>query len=77
MKRKIIASMFIVIFAVTMVFNISTSLNSNKIDIALANVEALAGPEIEIGPICVHIPPGTCEYEVGPNEWIIMFGRFI
>lgn len=51
---KIIKTLFVAAFALVAGYTVySTQQNTEMSDLALANVEALADTEIEIGPFCI------------------------
>lgn len=56
MGKKFFATLIVAVVAMFASYNIYQSQNKDSLsDLALANVEALAGGEIEIGVICVAV----------------------
>ena len=52
---KIIKTLFVAAFALVVGYSVySTQQNTEMSDLAMANVEALADTEIEIGPFCTY-----------------------
>jgi hypothetical protein len=73
MKKLVLGGVVAVVIAATIAFNVSLNANGNNLsDVSLANVEALADPEIIVGHICYDYPGWYCYWEFY-GEGSIMF----
>jgi hypothetical protein len=66
MKKVVFPILGAAAIAAGAVFNFSTGINNGvKDDVALANVEALAHGEVDLGRGCVHTLPLLCVWPDG------------
>lgn len=68
MKNKIFGALIVVAITIGAMINVNLNKVSNKCDLALSNVEALAQSEVTITCNAHPVPPGAC--------WNFNWGRF-
>ena len=70
-KKKIFASLVALAIAGIAVTNVKVNSQTKGMsDLSLANVEALAGGEIEVLAICIENEDDFCEYEDGKYRYL-------
>lgn len=70
MKKRILSIAFVAVIVVTAGWNFAQSENKvNLSDLALTNVEALAGGEVEVGVVCAQVTSTWCQY-IGGYGWL-------
>ena len=69
MKKKFFGAAIVVVIAVSAMINVNLNKVSNKGDLALANVEALAGGEVYTTYYCWGNPILFCGNESGYILW--------
>jgi len=56
MKKKILGGLAVFAIAIVAAFNVNINMQDDGLSsISLDNVEALAGGEIIVGPLCAHV----------------------
>ena len=74
--KRIIMSVCSVALALSLFFMAKNTTTEPQAEIFTDNVEALAGPEITIGAICMSQPNSICIW-VWPDDVFAAFGVFI